>query len=175
MKKLLITCFAALLVNCTSKFQGNVYVTNHSSEPFDNTHMVVSINHQVVFDAPVVNQYISHHWLDTAVIFNKGSNHIHVEAYGEHYHLQVDSSLYISEPSNLFVKFLFDQYYDKYVNPEIYKHITGEVTEIAEFADSLYENKIISGVGYLDDSIPTVENISFIAKPIINPNGTEQE
>ena len=163
----LLYCFI-LLASCTANYPGKVYVTNYSSEPFDSTHILVSVNNQVVFDAPAVNQYISHHWHDTVVNFNKGTNHIHVAIYGGHHHLQVDSLLTIKTPANLFIQFEYHQYLHKYSNPEIYQHLEGEVTDLVTIADSLYNNKIISGVGYLDDSIPTRQDISIFTRQAID-------
>ncbi len=157
---------AISLLSCNSKqpIKGEIYLGNLSYEEFDSAKFHVYVNDDLLVEDTVVNTYISDsYWQKYTVSVPRNDFNLSVRVAWNGYDIKRDTTWAGSDSLEVFVRFNFTPFKDKYDNPEVYQRIVGdhEDFDLVGFADSLYENNIISKSPYLDDSLPTSESITF--------------
>lgn len=167
MNRYLIFLMIFLLTACgEDKWENAVlYLSNHSTDDFQKSYFKIYINNKEVFSDTVQNERVSFHWTERDVSVPKRKFAFKAIVSGENYRLERDTIIQYNDSLKIFVKFNFSPFYKRYMNPEIYKYIKGEVNEIKSIADSLYDNNLLSNASeYLNDTIPNESCLEIFIK-----------
>lgn len=142
-----------------------LYVSNTSTEDFEKALFSVYINGKNVFNDTVDNEYLSFHWTEKEIVVPKDPFTLKTILIGENYSIQKDTLFDYKDSLQIFVRFNFSLYYKRYTNPEIYKHIEGEISNFKSLADTLYSNKLLSNPSeFLNDTLPLKSSLEMFVK-----------
>ena len=171
MPKILVLLLLASLLFCSrcnqqtsSSNTATLYLANQSFDEYDSTMFAVYADDKLLVEDTVVNTYLSEgYWQRYSIALPSDSFTFKVRVFEANYEIVKDTVIESQDSIKVFARFNFIPFRERYNNPEIYQHIVGnhEDFDLVGFADSLYENNVISKSPYLDDSLPTSESITF--------------